>query len=114
MPKKLNPIPCRQPKVELVDETSAYKGLCRVTGCPWSYSSTVKADAQEQIRRHRADHRMAVPVHSVTQAATGPNFAHGGYIAQCACGWGARRGTRSDAAASMAYHLHRDHGLVPR
>lgn len=114
MPSELNPIPCRQPKVELVDKTTAYKGLCRVTGCAWSYSNTVKSDVQEQIRRHRADHRMAVPVHSVAQAAAGPNHAHGGYVGQCACGWGAQRGTRSDAEASMTSHLSSAHGLVPR
>jgi hypothetical protein len=99
-------IPCKRPPVPVVEHQGTAVAYCRVTGCGWEYGPGVKTDVNENATRHRQGHRAAVPAASVTTLDTG-------YGAECECGWsvGADR-TRTDAQASLDYHLSAAHGLV--
>lgn len=102
MPASNTAVPCRSPLVR-VDEKYA---TCHTGPCKWVYLAATAKEAETEARRHRADHRMAVPHHTVTATQDG-------YVCQCSCGWGVTRSTKTDAAASTAHHLSA-HGLVTR
>lgn len=110
--------PCKRPKVTIQAHEKTFAATtrtgiyhlvtCHVLGCDFTYDAAVVTDAQEQAKRHRAEHRDAVPTTDVSEAPDG------GYVAICACGWTAPTGTvtRADNEASLAAHLANAHGLV--
>lgn len=102
-------IPCKRPRVPVVENNGVAVAYCNVTGCDWKYGPGVKTDVNENATRHRGEHRAAVPDARLVK----PTIDSPGYGATCACGWsvGPDR-TRADAQASIDCHLSSAHGLV--
>lgn len=102
-------VPCKRPKVTVEPHPSgvagAWQGLCRVPGCPTPPYNSVKSACEEFAKRHRGEHRDAVP--SIERTETG--FTHEAHCPEhgLIC-----HGTRTDVEASIAHHLSTQHGLV--
>lgn len=105
-------IPCKRPKVGVEPHPSgvpgAWQGICHVPGCATEPYNSVKTACEEFARRHRAEHREAVPATWFEQLASGR------YVFGCRCGWQTNAGTvtRTDGEASLTHHLYAAHGLV--
>lgn len=110
--------PCKRPKVTIapvvqyspstegIVEWTAQVVTCAVPRCGFTYKAAVITDANQQATWHRQEHRAAVPK---TWIERDPE-----YDVHCEPCGGHRRtfGTRVDAEAWLAHHLHADHGLV--
>lgn len=99
-------IPCKRPKVPVVENNNLATTYCLVPGCDWEYGPGIKTDVEQHATWHRQIHRDAVPKIEVVQllAREADQCQH--------CGWVTTGSTKTDRAAQVTCHLTAHHGLV--